>query len=137
MKTEVENILISKKINPTANRMLVLDYLLDQHAAISLTDIEKGLTPANRVTIYRSLKLFSEQGLVHAVEDGTGTPKYALCIEDCNAEGHHDLHLHFYCSNCKETYCLPSTLIPKVELPDKFRVEEVNLLIKGICDKCV
>ncbi len=136
MKAEVESKLILKQINPTANRMLVLNFMLDQHSAISLSDIEKGLAPTDRVTVYRSLKTFEEKGLVHCIEDGTGIPKYALCVEDCNAEGHHDLHLHFYCSSCKETYCLPKTRIPKVKLPDKFKPDEIDLLIKGLCDKC-
>ena len=136
MKPNVESKLILKQINPTANRMLVLDFMLDQHSAISLSDIEKGLAPTDRVTIYRTLKTFEEKGLVHSIGDGTGIPKYALCMEDCDSDGHHDLHLHFYCSACKETYCLPKIWIPKVNLPDKFRADEVDLLIKGLCDKC-
>ena len=136
MKAEVESKLILKQINPTANRMLVLDFMLDQHSAISLSDIEKGLAPTDRVTIYRTLKTFEEKGLVHSIEDGTGIPKYALCVEDCSADGHHDLHLHFYCSSCKETYCLPKTRIPKVKLPDNFKPHEIDLLIKGLCNKC-
>lgn len=136
MKPEVESRLILKQINPTANRMLVLDFMLDQHSAISLSDIEKGLAPTDRVTVYRTLKTFEEKGLVHSIEDGTGIPKYALCVENCDAKGHDDLHLHFYCSACKETYCLPTIRIPKVNLPDKFKADEVNLLIKGLCDKC-
>ncbi|MHB1177868.1 MAG: Fur family transcriptional regulator [Daejeonella sp.] len=136
MKAEVENILISKQISPTANRMLVLDYILDQRTAISLSDIERGLAHSDRVTVYRTLKTFEDKGLVHSIEDGTGIPKYALCAEHCDAEGHQDLHLHFYCSICKETFCLPKTRIPKVSLPDKFRANEVDLIIKGLCDKC-
>ena len=136
MKAEVESKLNSKKINPTANRMLVLDFMLDQNSAMSLSDIEKGLAPTDRVTVYRTLKTFEEKGLVHSIEDGTGIPKYALCVEDCDAEGHHDLHLHFYCKACKETYCLPKTRIPKVNLPDRFKPDEIDLLIKGLCDKC-
>ncbi len=34
MSNELENILIAKQINPTAMRLLVLDYLLKQKTAI-------------------------------------------------------------------------------------------------------
>lgn len=136
MKTEVENKLISKQINPTANRMLVLDFLLDQRSALSLSDIERGLMPTDRVTVYRTLKTFEEKGLVHSIDDGSGAPKYALCMDDCDAQGHHDLHLHFSCTACTETYCLPKTQIPRVQLPANFKAAEINLLIKGLCDKC-
>jgi len=84
MKLQVEQKLVSKKINPTAMRILVLEVLLQQSSALSLSDIEKNLETADRITIYRTLKTFEQNGLIHSIEDGTGTPKYALCMEDCS-----------------------------------------------------
>lgn len=136
MDLQIEKKLVEKKINPTAMRMLVLDLLLKQHAAVSLSDIEKGLEPADRTTIYRTLKTFEENGLIHIIEDGTGTPKYALCLEECNIHKHSHVHVHFYCLACKETFCLPDSKIPDVSLPGNFTSMEMNLLVKGVCDKC-
>ncbi len=136
MRAEVENILISKEISPTPNRMLVLNFMLDQQTATSLSDIERELTPMDRVSVYRTLKTFQEKGLVHPIEDGTGVPKYAMCAEECDSQAHHDLHLHFYCRTCKETFCLPATNIPAVNLPERFSADEVDLIIKGVCNKC-
>jgi Fur family ferric uptake transcriptional regulator len=132
----IEQQLINKKIQPTAMRLLILDYLLKQSSTISLSDVEKGLAPVDRITVYRTLKTFEEHGLVHSIEDGTNATKYALCKEDCDAERHHDLHVHFYCTVCKETFCLPKTSIPEVALPDKFQFQEMNLVVKGICSNC-
>lgn len=136
MNTATEKKLVDKKINPTAMRLLVLDLLLKQTSAISLSDIEKGLEPADRITIYRTLKTFEEKGLTHTIDDGTGTPKYALCIDDCDSDNHHDLHVHFYCSMCKETFCLPDSKIPAIALPSAFAATEMNLVVKGICSNC-
>jgi Fur family ferric uptake transcriptional regulator len=136
MKKITEQKLIEKNINPTAMRLLVLDFLLNQNAAISLSDIEKGLAPADRITIYRTLKTFEEKGLVHAIDDGTGSPKYALCLDECNPNEHHDMHVHFFCITCKETFCLPDSKIPGITLPEKFSSQEMNLLVKGICSSC-
>jgi len=136
MNARTEQKLILKKINPTAMRLLVLDLLLKQTSAISLTDIEKGLEPSDRTTIYRTLKTFEEKGLTHVIDDGTGTPKYALCAEECGDHEHHDLHVHFYCTSCKETFCLPNSKIPDVILPGGFISTEMNLVVKGVCDKC-
>ena len=136
MKKITEQKLVNKSINPTAMRLLVLDFLLNQNAAISLSDIEKGLKPADRITIYRTLKTFEEKGLTHTIDDGTGTPKYALCADDCDANEHHDTHVHFNCITCKETFCLPDSKIPDISLPGGFISIEMNLTVKGICKTC-
>ena len=136
MNTVTEQKLIDKSINPTAMRLLVLNLLLKQHAAISLSDIEKNLEPADRITIYRTLKTFEEKGMIHIIDDGTGSPKYALCLEACDASHHHDLHVHFYCTACKETFCLPDSKIPDFSLPDGFTSAEMNLVVKGVCNNC-
>ncbi|MEJ2901862.1 Fur family transcriptional regulator [Pedobacter panaciterrae] len=136
MIIDIENKLKVKDINPTAMRLLVLEFLTRQNAAISLNDLERGMAPSDRITLYRTLKTFEEKGLVHSIEDGTGATKYALCEEDCDGENHHDLHVHFYCNTCKETFCLPNTKIPDISLPINFFRQEMNLIIKGICDQC-
>jgi len=56
MSKELENILIAKQINPTAMRLLVLEYLLKQKTAISLSDLEKEFERSDRTTLYRLLK---------------------------------------------------------------------------------
>ncbi|MBS1527666.1 MAG: transcriptional repressor [Bacteroidetes bacterium] len=128
--------LLQHKVKPTAMRVLVLEYLLTQQTAISLNDLEKGMQPADRITIYRTLKTFEQKGLVHLIDDGTGVHKYALCDDACGPAEHHDLHVHFYCNNCKETYCLSDSKIPEIALPDGFGFNEMNLVVKGHCDKC-
>jgi Fur family ferric uptake transcriptional regulator len=136
MQSITEKKLVNKKIAPTAMRLLVLDLLLKQNTAISLTDIEKALAPADRITIYRTLKTFEVNGLTHLIDDGTGSPKYALCRDECTVNQHHDLHVHFYCIKCTETFCLPNSEIPNVTLPNKFTSTDMNLLVKGICEQC-
>ena len=73
---------------------------------------------------------------MHQIDDGTGITKYALCEKDCKCEIETDLHLHFHCNNCNETVCLTDHKIPKIKVPDGFVSEKVNLVVKGICDKC-
>ena len=136
MKIELEQRLTGKNINPTAMRILVLDMLLKQRSAVSLSDIEKNLGSADRTTIYRTLKTFEHYGLIHMIDDGTGSPKYALCADECSTDVHHDLHVHFYCNSCKETFCLPNHKIPEISLPADFTFTEMNLIVKGICSKC-
>jgi Fur family ferric uptake transcriptional regulator len=133
---EIEQRLTDNKIKPTAMRLVVLDFLLSQSSAQSLTDMELKMDRTDRVTLYRTIRTFEENGLVHRIEDGSGITKFALCALGCDVEGHHDLHLHFYCIECKETHCLPKTIIPEVKLPVGYKPTETQLIVKGICRNC-
>ena len=95
----LENRLERQGIKPTAMRLLVLEYLLQQKAAVSLKEVEDAFEKADRITLYRTLKTFEEKGLVHHVEDGSGATKYALCEEGCQCAPE-DLHVHFHCNSC-------------------------------------
>ncbi len=132
----LEKILERNNVRPTAMRLLVLQYLFTKNVAVSLTNLENNCERSDRVTLYRTLKTFVEKGLVHKIDDGTGTTKYALCEENCNCEIETDLHVHFHCNSCNQTICLPKHKIPAISLPKAFLPQEVNLVVKGICDKC-
>jgi Fur family ferric uptake transcriptional regulator len=133
---DLEKILENNNIRPTAMRLLVLKYLLHNNIASSLTDIENYFDNSDRTTLFRTMKTFVENGMVHMIDDGTGIKKYALCEESCNCEIDTDLHVHFHCSLCKETICLPKHKIPRVDLPEGYKAEEINLVVKGTCEKC-
>ena len=136
MNEEIEKLLQEKDISPTAMRILVLEYLQLQTAAISLADLEKHFEHAERTTLYRTLKTFEDKSLVHAISDGTDTTKYALCAEACRNGDHYDLHLHFYCYQCKQTQCLPRNRVPEIALPSGYELRELNLVAKGLCKDC-
>lgn len=136
MIKNIDNFLEKRKIRPTAMRILTFKYLLGQEVATSLTDIEQAFDKSERTTLYRTLKTFEENGLVHKIDDGSGVTKFALCEENCNCDVETDLHLHFHCNKCKETVCLTNHKIPHISLPDGYTAEDVNLVVKGLCDKC-
>ncbi|MFD1628676.1 Fur family transcriptional regulator [Pseudopedobacter beijingensis] len=133
---ELETLLEQKNIKPTAMRLLTVQCLVEQDKAVSLNELEKLMHPADRITIYRTLKTFEKNGLLHSIDDGTGTQKFAMCDDSCDADNHNHVHVHFYCNTCLETSCLPKTKIPAIVLPDYFLSQEVNLVVKGTCAKC-
>jgi len=135
MDKEIEKKLKSKEIRPTAMRQLVLSILTEQSAAISLPELEMKFDKADRTTLYRTLKTFEEHKLIHSIDDGSGSVKYAMCLERCECQPD-DLHVHFTCTTCKHTYCLNDLTIPSFDLPAGFMLESVNLVIKGTCPNC-
>ncbi len=131
-ETKLEN----RNIKPTAMRELVLKVLSEQSAAISLADLEQKFEKADKVTLYRTLKTFEENKLIHSIDDGTGSVKYALCKETCQCHPE-DLHVHFFCIRCKQTFCLNDIPVPSVNLPVHFTLETINMVVKGICVNCI
>ncbi|HDZ14199.1 hypothetical protein LCGC14_1083950 [marine sediment metagenome] len=133
---EVEKRLEDNGVRPTAMRILIYRYMAEKEVALALTDIENAFAKADRTTLYRTLRTFEENGIVHQIDDGTNISKYALCEPGCNCELDQDLHLHFHCTNCDETVCLTQQKIPHINLPEGYIAEDANLVIKGICEKC-
>ena len=131
-----EQILENNYVKPTAMRLLVLEFMLNKKLALSLSQIENYFDKAERTTLYRTIKTFKENGIVHQIDDGSGITKYAVCEENCKCEIETDLHLHFHCTQCEETNCLTEHKIPQINLPEGFTAENVNMVVKGICDKC-
>lgn len=131
----LEERLENRDIKPTAMRLLVLRQLVENATAISLKDLEAQFERADKATLYRTLKTFEEKKLIHSIDDGTGSTKYALCAEDCTCAPT-DQHIHFHCNSCGETYCLTQSEIPGTEIPSGFRAESVNMVFKGTCANC-
>ena len=134
--SEIESVLKNNQIRPTAIRVLVYKFLKEREAAVTLNDLEADFDRSERTTLYRTIKTFEKYGLVHQIDDGTGISKYALDEKVAEAGIPQDLHLHFHCDNCQETICLTDHKIPHISLPKGFISKDINLVIKGICDKC-
>lgn len=135
MQNQWEQKLLSRDIQPTAMRLLVLKELQKLHVAVSLNDLEANFDRADRITLYRTLKTFRKHKLVHTVEDGSGSLKYALCAESCDCQPE-DQHAHFHCNKCDITFCLPDFHMDNPGLPRHFVVQEISLIIKGLCGSC-
>ncbi len=134
-KNEIDKKLEQKNIKPTAMRKLVYKILEQNKKALSLNEIEKHFEIADRSTIFRTIKTFQDNNLIHSIDDGSGAIKYALCDDGCTCLPD-DLHVHFLCIKCGQTHCMKDLPIPKLNLPDGFSFEDANFVIKGICPDC-
>lgn len=130
-----DEILNRHNIRPTALRSLVYRTIEKLQNTFSLADLEEMLETVDKSSIFRTLTLFSQNHLVHEIEDGSGSTKYCLCHNDhvCNVE---ELHCHFYCEACHKTFCLGHTLVPIVRYPVGFELRGVEYLLKGLCPDC-
>ncbi|MBC8082120.1 MAG: transcriptional repressor [Hymenobacter sp.] len=124
-------------LRQTPVRRAVLQVLADSPFALSGAEIELLLPPdTDRITLYRTLKAFEENGLIHRVVDTTDTVRYAACSIECSADAHFDNHVHFKCTACQHIYCLNQVAIPAVTLPAKFKAITSDYLLAGVCREC-
>jgi Fur family ferric uptake transcriptional regulator len=97
------------------------------HAALRAAGDAIGLA-----TVYRTLALFSEKGLVDTLAHMPGELCYRLC-----GDAHHH---HLVCSSCHRvielTGCNLAPLLEEVGLRHDFVVTEHAFEVTGICAEC-
>ncbi|MFM2375483.1 MAG: hypothetical protein RLZZ165_580 [Bacteroidota bacterium] len=133
----LQNVLRDHEIRHTDGRLAILEHFANVGHALSQPDLERSLGDQfDRVTIYRTLTLYLEKGLLHKVLDDSGAMKYALCPEVCAAHEHRHEHVHFKCLQCGNTICIQDIEVPAITLPEGYTLVETNLLLSGICKQC-
>lgn len=126
---------MDKQKRNTKTKEMVMDVFTNASSALCYDELEQQLAgQLNRVTIYRILQSFCNDGKVHKIPDRDGKVYYALC-QDCEAGHHHDNHLHFRCVKCESIICIDKPVnIPG--LPRGYRVQDVSCFVSGYCPNC-
>jgi Fur family ferric uptake transcriptional regulator len=120
----------------TPQRLMVVEALhsVDQHISAEeiYAKVKEKYPYANISTVYRTLDLLKELGLVTEIDLGDGRIRYHPA-----EKGHHH---HLICQNCGKIMDLPEEefypLIKKLEKDYRFKAELKHLAIFGLCEKC-
>lgn len=137
MEAQIDFILKRNQLSVTGSRKKILELFLGSKGALAHGDIEKKTGEKfDRVTVYRTLQVFLEKGIIHNIPTSDNAVRYALCKSDCTEGHHHDNHVHFVCSHCGNTSCLADVTVPLVKLPGGFKAEEYQMVVNGICTDC-
>lgn len=136
--SNANNTLKEHNLKSTESRLIILDIFKNNTHALSYNDIESLLTvKLDRVTVYRTLKSFEENGLIHQIYDGSTQVKYALCpAGSCSSHQHKDWHAHFRCEKCDKTFCLSDVVTTITALPEGYQSKSQSVFIQGICKAC-
>lgn len=129
----IEEHLQEHGIRPTSVRTLVWREVCGYQDTFTLQDVESRLYPMDRSSVFRALRLFADNHMLHEIDDGSGLQKYCVC--HCSGDKHLS-HLHFSCRKCGKTFCLEDCSIPMVQLPSGFVMDEAEYVVKGLCPRC-
>lgn len=133
----MNSILKDKNLSKTKFREELINIFTKRNFALSQKEIEDELGDFDRITLYRTLKLFQEKEVLHCVNIHD-EKKYALCKSDCSSDDHvhmHD-HLHLYCKKCKNVFCVElKSNFPQVEAKN-VQIDHLEIQATGICENC-
>ena len=129
LKAELEN----AGIRGTAQRIAILGFMRENPVHPTAETVYEALRDKvgslSLTTVYNTLKLFVEHGLVSM-----------LTIDDTFRcfDGNVEMHAHLMCRNCKKIIDMPmpKEIVTFLEKIDDFKADEAQLYVKGFCKDC-
>jgi len=130
----------------TIPREAILDVLSKTQKHLSAEDVymavHKACPTVGLTTVYRTLELLVQMGLIFKFDFGDGRARYELAEGPKGARHHH----HLVCTNCGRVIDYTDFIDEEVELlqqtekglSKKYNFEITNHLIQfyGLCDRC-
>lgn len=140
MEEKVRHLLSQKDLKVTKVRLLVLNILLQNRAAMSHAEISKIIGEENidKVTLYRTLNAFVEKGLAHKVATEDRNWLYAVYEENHETHTSED-HAHFVCDECEKIYCFPvdqTSFEITTQKKQGFKIRSREVRLHGLCPIC-
>lgn len=136
-KCSTEKLLKNTNTKMTSARSRLLDIILDSSTPLTANRLHEKLTESIKsdlATVYRALKIFTEKGIVRAINLDGDTVYYEKACE------HNPLHAHFYCESCGKVECLDPFGFDEtasfLKMAKNKDINSVELILKGRCNKC-
>ena len=125
--------LVNKNIRPSIRRIRVLEYLIKNpcHPTVEqiFKELQSEIPTLSKTTIYNTLNIFLEAGLVKALTIEDNETRYDIITET---------HGHFKCEACGviSNFNIDVESIATEELSG-FKVIDKNVYFEGVCPKCL
>lgn len=130
--TNIAEYLLQRGVKPSYQRIKILDYLIVKKNHPTVNDIYQAIVQEiptlSKTTVYNTLKLFIEHGIVIEVLIEENEVRYDFAEED---------HGHFKCARCGMVvdFKIPNNLCA-VDALDGFTIVENHVYLKGLCPRC-
>ncbi|PIE53913.1 MAG: transcriptional regulator [Dethiosulfovibrio peptidovorans] len=124
-------------LRATSCRIALLRELKRRKTPVTHGDLERAesLKDFDRVTLYRTLNVLEERGLLHRVLGLDGVWRH--CRHDSHPKGCPGDHIHLVCTNCGKMICLDDQPLPIIKAPDGWTVTGKQCVGYGLCGECI
>ncbi|KUK51423.1 MAG: Ferric uptake regulation protein [candidate division TA06 bacterium 32_111] len=124
-------LLEEKGISPSFQRIKILEYLLLNRTHPSVEDIYRDLSSEiltlSKTTVYNTLKLFVEKGIVKTIGIEKDFARYDIDTSP---------HSHFKCIKCGKIYDLKISEENDSNIGEGFKKFYTEKYIYGVCKNC-
>lgn len=136
----LKDILKDKGYKLTPQRRAIVDIIIKNQGNHLTTEelynlVKKECPEIGLATVYRTVLLLEEMGIITKLDLNDGCSRYELVNED---ESHH--HHHLICTDCGKVIevegDLLETLENEIELKYKFQIKDHSLKFYGLCSEC-
>jgi Fur family ferric uptake transcriptional regulator len=135
-QTSYEDILRAAGHRVTRQRVLILDAVCEAGGHSSLGEIYARVRlqdpSIDRSTLYRTLKLYVDLGLVVSAEPGDGETYYEIA----KVHPHHHLICRFCGQEQEIEHEVVQTMFDQLNEVYGFHADSDHLVIRGICREC-
>ncbi len=130
---QLKQILSGNGYSMTKPRMDVFQDLAEKDQPITIAAVVYNLPDIDRASIYRTIGLFEELGVIHRVWNGF---KSKIELSETFSPHHH----HFSCNNCGVILALDSERLESslhdLEAMNGFSLTQHSVELRGICKSC-
>ena len=129
---KIKDYLLENGIRPVNKRVKIMNYLVSRRnhptAEMIYHELVNEITGLSKTTVYNTLNLFVQEGIVRALNIESNELRYESDIS---------LHGHFKCKECGEVYDFSynKELVEDLRLKN-FVLEDFQFSIKGVCSIC-
>lgn len=130
---QIKQLLKERNINLSYQRLKVVEYLVQNrcHPTVEqiFTDLQKDIPTLSKTTIYNTLRILEEAGLVMVITIDDKETRYDIDTK---------CHGHFRCESCGIIFDFPIDIEPLIpEDLSGFKINEKNVYFKGLCPECL
>jgi len=130
---EYRDLLCSRGIKPSYQRMLILEYVMKNKihptAEKIFGNISRSVPTLSRTTVYNNLNLFVKKGILSGIRTNKSETRYDISEFP---------HAHFYCSLCQRIIDIDLKMpLYNKQFIQRHKIEEVKIQFRGSCRNCL